>query len=116
MLSKSQTFKSGHASPSSAKNNSSQTVSQVSQKILYRFLYGCGLNHRFFEVLNYDFGGPYLRQWGGLICGNGGAISATMGGPGVLYTQVESKMAREMLRFTIETAVVGREGRICERK
>ena len=26
----------------------------------------------------------------------------------------ESKMAREMLRFTIETAVVGRKGRICE--
>ena len=27
---------------------------------------------------------------------------------------VGSKMAREMLRFTIETAAVGREGRICE--
>ena len=26
----------------------------------------------------------------------------------------ESKMAREMLCFTIETAVVGRKGRICE--
>ena len=26
----------------------------------------------------------------------------------------ESKMAREMLRFTIEPGVVGREGRICE--
>ena len=27
----------------------------------------------------------------------------------------ESKMAREMLRFTIETAVVGRESRMCEK-
>ena len=27
---------------------------------------------------------------------------------------VGSKMAREILRFTIETAAVGREGRICE--
>ena len=26
----------------------------------------------------------------------------------------ESKMAREMLCFTVETAVVGHEGRICE--
>ena len=26
----------------------------------------------------------------------------------------ESKMAREMLCFTIETAAVGREGRICK--
>ena len=35
----------------------------------------------------------------------------------VFYSTVdvpESKMAREMLCFTIETAVVGRKGRICE--
>ena len=62
------------------------------------------LNPRFFEVLNYDFGG-------GLICDNGRA-----GGAFHTNDVVESKMAREMLCFTIETAVVGGEGRICEKE
>ena len=44
-----------------------------------------------------------------------GGLNVVMGWESEIRNDVaESKMAREMLCFTIETAVVGRKGRICE--